>query len=338
MNIQTGTEFEEYRPKLVPSLKRGLDIIANHLWLILLPIVLDVELWLAPHLGVRSAAQPLLDEINQMLSANPQQLPNNMDLTSTQKIWETVVSQFNLFTALRTYPLGIPSLMAAWMPAETPYGAAKVIDVANSSQIFLIWIALGLIGLILTSLLYSKISQMTSNKKEEPVTPGLIGWITLQLLLLTVILFAMVLFVVLPVMVVLSGVMVANQNIGLLAFFIVSLSAVWLLFPLVFSAHGIFTDHLPLFKSISTSIQVVRLSLPSTSLFVLVCVVLNQGLTMLWQVPQENSWLLLVGIFGHAFISMSLVAASFYFYRDAVRFYQTVQAKYQLISSSTITK
>jgi len=60
----------------------------------------------------------------------------------------------------------------------------------------------------------------------------------------------------------------------------------------------------------------VRFTLPNTGLFLLAFVLINQGLNFLWSTPPSNSWLLLVGIAGHAFISTALLAASFIYYRD----------------------
>jgi hypothetical protein len=65
-----------------------------------------------------------------------------------------------------------------------------------------------------------------------------------------------------------------------------------------------------------------RMTLPTTSLFFLSVLAISEGLNILWRVPPETSWLTLLGIGGHAFISSGLMAASFIFYRDADRYSQ----------------
>jgi hypothetical protein len=60
----------------------------------------------------------------------------------------------------------------------------------------------------------------------------------------------------------------------------------------------------------------VRFTLPNTGLFLLLFVLINQGLNFLWTTPAQTSWWMLVGIGGHAFISTALLAASFIYYRD----------------------
>jgi hypothetical protein len=37
---------------------------------------------------------------------------------------------------------------------------------------------------------------------------------------------------------------------------------------------------------------------------------------VLWRIPPADSWLTLLGIFGNAFVSTALLAASFIYYRD----------------------
>ena len=51
---------------------------------------------------------------------------------------------------------------------------------------------------------------------------------------------------------------------------------------------------------------------------------LGYGLDFLWSTPDPDSWMLIVGIFGHAFISSSLIAASFVFYNNGMKWLQVV--------------
>ena len=86
--------------------------------------------------------------------------------------------------------------------------------------------------------------------------------------------------------------------------------------PTFFSAHGIFISKMDAMRSILNSLRMVRFTLPNTGLFLLVFVVINIGLNFLWSSSPPNSWLMLVGIAGHAFVSTALLAASFIYYRD----------------------
>jgi hypothetical protein len=67
------------------------------------------------------------------------------------------------------------------------------------------------------------------------------------------------------------------------------------------------------------------MTLPYSVLFALAGLVLSQGLDMLWAIPKDTSWLAVVGVIGHAFISSGIIAAAFVFYRDAEQFLQQKQ-------------
>jgi len=53
--------------------------------------------------------------------------------------------------------------------------------------------------------------------------------------------------------------------------------------------------------------------------------VLGLGLDMLWTLPEASSWLLGVGILGHAFIYTALVAAAFVYFRGGMKVMQSRQ-------------
>jgi hypothetical protein len=43
---------------------------------------------------------------------------------------------------------------------------------------------------------------------------------------------------------------------------------------------------------------------------------LSVGLNFLWAIPPKDSWIALVGILAHAFVTTALLAGSFIYYRD----------------------
>jgi hypothetical protein len=98
--------------------------------------------------------------------------------------------------------------------------------------------------------------------------------------------------------------------------FIGAILLIWLVMPIFFSSHGIFSQQMNALHAILASLRMVRFTLPNTGLFILIFLVINQGLGFLWNTPPLNSWWMLVGIIGHAFVSTALLAASFVYYRD----------------------
>jgi hypothetical protein len=108
---------------------------------------------------------------------------------------------------------------------------------------------------------------------------------------------------------------------------------VWLLVPLFFSPFGIFVHKLNMWSSLVKSVRLTRMTLPTTSLLLVAMLVISEGMDILWNIPPDNSWLTLVGIAGHAFITTGLLAACFVYYRDADRWVQRLLQQAKLSTS-----
>jgi len=70
------------------------------------------------------------------------------------------------------------------------------------------------------------------------------------------------------------------------------------------------------------SIRMVRFFLPGTSMFIIFCILISEGFNMLWVLPGSDSWLLALGIGGHAFVVTGLLSASFLYYRQGLKWMQ----------------
>ena len=236
----------------------------------------------------------------------------------SREVWTVTGEHFNLFSAMRSFPIGVPSLMVSVAPIKDPLGLPQQVDVSSPFTALGLWILLTVLGTILGVLYFDLVSRAALNNKldlREAFTqwPQKIIKILLLALLWYVLIIALSIpFTCLITMLFASGVMVSR-----FAMLFAITMGIWLLMPLLFSPHGIFANHRNVWASVKDSIRLVRFTLPSTSLFILVALVLSEGLDLLWRIPPETSWLSLVGIGGHAFVSTGLLAASFVFYRDA---------------------
>jgi hypothetical protein len=108
------------------------------------------------------------------------------------------------------------------------------------------------------------------------------------------------------------------------ALLVILILSFWLIVPLFFTPHGIFMRRQNALYSVYTSLRMARFTLPTSGLFVVSAFLLTNGLNYLWSVPPNDSWMTLVGLAGHAFITTALLAASFVYYRDMNVWLQTV--------------
>jgi len=306
----------ENPPKLIASITEGFNIIASRIYLILFPLLLDTFLWLGPHFRVKNLFQPL---VYHLLTDMPELAnPELADMSKWSKeLWDILLSHFNLISLLRVFPIGIPSLMAGLSPIETPYGSASLFEIGSVFQVMLVWIFFTAIGIVLGCLYFDAISRATGKELSEFSISEIANSLS-QIVIFTIIFFVMVLLFLFPTLVLITLLSLISTALGQIALLFIFILAIWFIMPLVFSPHGVFVGHESISTSVTTSIRLVRNFLPGTGMFILTGLLLYQGLNLLWETAPDTSWMTMVGIFGHAFISTGLIASSFVYYRKGI--------------------
>lgn len=313
-------------PGVMGSLRDGFYTVSSHVWLILLPLLLDVLLWLGPRLSVGTLINPFFElAFNQMRTT----LTSSSDLqrfTAYQSTFSEVVERFNLLSLLgrlQTFPVGISSLLAQTMPVKTPLGSQDVVQITSLPGLLGLAFLFTVIGWTIGGLYFRWVSGMALGGASRVAMISL-SWAVIQTLILSVIWVIGLMVIFVPMMFILTFLTMLSpllaSGILLLALFF----SFWLIVPLFFTPHGIFVRRQNAFYSIFTSLRMARFTLPTSALFVLCVFLLSTGLNYLWSVPTGDSWMLLVGIAGHAFITTALLAASFVYYRDMNAWLQRV--------------
>lgn len=328
-------------PQLIQSLTAGFNMVTNNIALILLPIALDLLLWFGPHLRMKTLFEPLLADMFKLIR-QPSMLEMRPFWDNMEKFLNLFLNQFNLVSTLSTFPIGVPAMMAAKSPLNTPLGAAPIVEIRSEVQIILLWLGLNLAGLGLGTLYFAWVAQGCSRTmvptdcgenantrgfagKIPPFRPGVLAWQAVQVLAMVIIFFLIGVVTIFPAVMVASTLIYVSPFLFQAAMFMIMFVVVWFLVPLAFSLHGIFLCGQSVINAMLTSARVVRFSLPGTGMFLLMIIVLYQGMGVLWHVPPDNSWLMLMGIFGHAFIATGLLAASFVYYRGGLAYVQALR-------------
>jgi hypothetical protein len=297
-------------PGVVGSLRAGFDAIASHFLVILLPLGLDLWLWLGPHLSLEKFFKPTLADFGRMAGAGG--MPA-VDIDQMLKAYNMLFHEFNLFSMLRAFPIGIFSLMAGIMPLNTPLGEPTIWQVSTAENLLAILFGFTLAGWLGGGLFFYWVSAIVIPVKDDRIR-------SIQAVLQTAF-FSLVWMVVsfllgMPVLLVVYLLFALSSALAQGVLLFLGFLSMWLLVPLFFSPHGIFIKKQNALVSIVNSVRMARFTLPTSSMFVLSTFLLGIGLNFLWSVPPEDSWMMLVGIFGHAFVTTALLAASFIYYRD----------------------
>lgn len=307
----------ESRPRLIPSLTMGFNTVASHIYLILPPLILDLFLWLGPHLRLYKLLKPGVDEAFNLLLgfASPTQLDG---LKSSQQLFSEFLQNFNLFNTLSTLPIGLPSLMSVINPSDSPLADLQVsLQLGSTGFAVGIWLLCVLVGIAIGSLYFGAISRATDTKPNRFQSSAALIQAG-QAILYTIILVVLLLMLIIPAIAISSVLALISPFLGQVALVGAGMLLIWMMVPLIFTPLGIFANKQNAVNSIMTTTQLVRGFMPGAGWFILVVGMLGFGLDMLWVQPQINSWLMLVGIAGHAFIYTAIIAAAFTYYRHGI--------------------
>lgn len=310
-------------PGVLATIAAGFDLTARHLWLLLLPVILDIFYWLGPRLRF----QTLIEQVLALL-------PEEAEVLDLAAQLGEVASQTNLFTTITVQLIGVPALMVGFSPEKTPL-ATQVIDIDNWLSWFVLFATFTLIGLFLTAVYYTLIA-FTVNKRSsttDPLNPGqwqkraFSSWLRLIGLLLLFLSIVMILYI--PLIMIGTILFLINGTLGSIALLLGPFLVIWIVVYLSQAPQGIVLNGRPLLRAVSESVRIVQANLPSLLLLLLTVFSIGAILDWLLFSVENGSWLTLANILGHAFVSTALVAAMFIFYRDRYEVFRRPDAAFE---------
>ncbi len=304
--MQAPNEKAQQSPGVIATLSAGFDLTTRHIWLIIIPFMLDVFYWLGPRLSIQSlveqTALPLLEEpalaemVNQVVEG---------------------ASQINLFTSLSVPLIGIPALMNGLSPDHTPISPSMFV-VGSVDRWLILLFGLSLLGLFLTVIYLGLIGRALSGRDESVSWhDGHFIWFMFKSVwrligLGIIFLFALIIISIplLPLAFILS--LVAN----ILSVVVLVVGFAFTVTYLTMAVPGIIVRGHPLAKAVADSIRLAHRNILSTINLLALIFLISSGMNLLWHLADDGSWLTIVSIAGHAFISTALVAAVFIYYWD----------------------
>ena len=308
-------------PGIINSIKAGFDAIAARITAILLPLLLNLFLWLGPRLRMDALYKSLEGDMVTIWQAGRISAEDIQVMLDT---YNRMFQSLNLFGLLRTLPIGISSLFTPTQLAfATPLGDSANLQVTGLS--LPLWmLLLPLVGWVGGALYFRDVAWAT---QAEKITATPVFRAVVQTVLVSILCNLILMTIAVPVILVIFVAMQISVVLANLVVLFLALGSVWVIVPLFFWAHGVFLNRQNVLTSMMSSIQLTRFTLPTSSLFVMTVFLLSYGLNYLWRIPSLDSWMTLIGIFGHSFVTTALLAASFIYYRDMSLWVQAVLEK-----------
>jgi len=307
-------------PRMTQSILKGFNTVANHAYLMIFPFLLDLFLWMGPAISTKQTLNTFMQFLEKGMQEQIQQPEVMAQFQTLQPSLNEFIASFNLFGFLNTMPIGIPSLIAFQPIAENPMGLVQRINTASILQEFFAFILILIVGSILGAVFFSEIGRNSNLKTpKQAFAPKTLLTHVLWLVLINVGIWTLILMLLFPSMSIVVMLTMINSVLGNIANFVLLLLLFWIVIPLLFTPHAVVIQQMNPLKALLSSVRLIRFYLPGTGFFVLFSLLLYQGLNQfLWLQPVVTSYMLLGGIFGHAFICTGLIASSFYYYQDGV--------------------
>jgi len=325
-------------PGVIASLQAGFNVVSNKVILITLPVLLNAFLWLGPRLSVGQWYGALLNNWITLLKQNGFPAKDLALYTDNAPILIDFFQKLNWLGWVRTLPIGIPALLLdipSKFPVPTPLGIQSVVQLPSFAIVAGSVLLLTFVGWLGGGLYFRIVAGASLGADEAGI--GLLRALA-QTILLSIIWIIGSVIILLPVVLIMTVLAAISAVLAEIVFFIMLFFMFWLVVPLFFTPHGIFVRKQNAFVSIMSSLRMSRFTLPTSSMFVLSVFLLSRGLSYLWTIPASDSWMLVFGIFGHAFISTTLLAASFVYYRDMSNWLQNVYERFQQMSNKISIK
>ena len=325
--MQTIIETEEKPLGVIESLQQGINFLNRHLWLLLLPILLDAFLWLGPRLSISSLVTSLAESLP-VPPDMPAELTVNFDLAV--ETMKNMGESYNLFSMLAGLLTGIPSLFAR-LDFQTVTRPATTIELTtwqSALMWFAILIPLGILigGFWLTLIVYSL-------RHERIFTRSFFsrwGWVWLNVnLYLVALAFALVFFSLFFGMIgaVLLGVFGSTGAALFTILWLLFIAFIlWLSIGLYFVVYAMALDGINLASAVWRSLNVVGRNALSTLALLILILLLTEGFARIWMTLSSQTWGVVLGILGNAYLGTAVVAAAFLFYQSRYHHWQKTRS------------
>lgn len=285
---------------VIDTLSAGYAAVNRRLWLLSIPIALDLVFWAGPRLG--------LDRFTTIVT-----LP--LATSGQAEVAQTVPASFNLLMLLAIH---VPTSVGQALTV----GEAEAVTagVAGPGTALLLVLVLIPLGLLVASVYLTAIAQLI---RKQPVSLAALQQSVISVwgraLKLHGLLLAAGVVVGVPVGVLLIVAAAIHTVLAMLVFIALQLAIIWAAIYLYFALPAVVVgEHGPI-AAIRSSVQVVRTSLWSALGLIAIVLVISVGIPILWRLLGSQPLGTMVGIVANAYVMTGLSAATLLFYYDRTR-------------------
>jgi hypothetical protein len=312
---------------VIDALSNGFILVAQHPWVLLIPLLLDFFLWLQPPI----IAKPVFDQMLALTNdpvAQAQITPEMKDAFDTmQSTIQTAGNQFDVLVVVAWAAVGMPSLQGAdVMPMVEAPAPWFVID--NILVLFMGSVLLSFVGILVSSLYLEILARGVRHDSYN--------WIAFvprvlrsyfNLLALAVLLVVLFFVIMIPVAIGASLLSMLSQGLASFLIILMTLAMIWAGLYLAFALPAIFVSGSNPIQAILNSIMVFRFNVGSAVGLVVLTYVIQMGFSIIWQQLPSGPAGIVFMVIANAFIGTGLMAALMLFYQDRLMWLLQLRAR-----------
>jgi hypothetical protein len=305
---------------VIETLSAGYTAVNRQLWVLMLPILLDVFLWLGPHVSYSPLVGPVVTqaaEWTRQVALGPRRGPAlNAALVGSLddgRQWLiTRTDEVNGLNVLAWGPIPVPSL------ATVPSATDELAFVSGWLEGLALLAACTALGLLLGGWFYAGLADASSGARGGPLAAGRgAPRAVIDVLGLVGVLLGTALLLGVPVLLLIGFTALVSPPVAILGGALVGAGLLFAAVHLFFAVPAIFVSNAGPLAAIQGSVGVVRRHLrPSVALIVLTWLILA-GMAQVWDVLGANlqaPFGVALAILGNAYVASGLIAAGMIFY------------------------
>jgi hypothetical protein len=306
---------------IIDSLASGFEIVAKHLQILLLPLSIDLFLWLGPRFTFRPF-MPGLEQFFRWLAKSATGPDNDQVLQWIKQTQDLAQNAPALYLPVILPPTLLGGRRASGLPFEFK---PIVIDTMAGNVLGIILALFG--SLILYEICFGWIAQYVLN---EPMRlwrfTRQVASVTVQSVLALVV--GIIIFTgsTLVLMLILGIASLAGSDfleMMILTFYMGI--AIPCLIMVTFTLHSMYLNHNNVIVAMWDSIRVVNWNMLPTAFLLGLGTLIFSAMNIVCLMADQGSWLVLVAMAGNAFISTGLIAGTFVYYKDRYRYWRELR-------------
>lgn len=310
---------------IIDTLSAGFDRVTKRLWLIIVPVLLDVGIWIAPKLSINELSK-------QIVAALPSAPELGNQYQQSIEIIRTWLADFgagaNILSMLSMHALGLPSLTGTFAPKTLLFSAAhRSVEIHTWPALLGLVALLAMLSLFIGCFCLSLIAQEARDEEMDMAHVLQVTWRSWARLVRLIFAILLTLAMLVSAMSVMSGVLtLLSPALAWLALNLLALGSLWLSayagIIFFFTLRAIILDDMGIVHSLWSSLNVVHRNFLSAIGLILLVNIIQTGLLYIWRLLTVSTVGTLIGIVGNAYVGTGLVLASFIFYRDRFEAWQ----------------